>query len=75
MNRNMAGSYNHCIDEKSGNLLSPELMDGMIENLGDAYEAIEEMYWMIHHLTKGNRAMIVKASKAADKLILKHRMY
>lgn len=45
----MAGSYNHCITRK-GNLMSNDRMmvsGAMIENLGDAYEAIEEMFGMI----------------------------
>jgi len=50
-------------------------MEGMIENLGDAYEAIEEMYWMIQHLTKGDRTAIKEANTAALKLISKHPMY
>lgn len=48
----MAGSYKHCVDDK-GNLLSNDEMmitGAMIENLGDAYEAIEEMYGMIWYL-------------------------
>lgn len=48
----MAGSYNHCINDR-GHLLDNDRMmisGGMIENLGDAYEAIEEMYGMIWFL-------------------------
>jgi len=71
----MAGSYQHCVHDKSGKLRSPESMEGMIENLGDAYEAIEEMYWMIQHLTKGDRTAIKEANTAALKLISKHPMY
>jgi hypothetical protein len=50
----MAGSYNHCVDD-NGQLLSSERMvwpGAMIENLGDAYEAIEEMYGMIWYLAE-----------------------
>lgn len=50
----MVGSYNHCVDN-DGNLLSNDRMmisGAMIENLGDAYEAIEEMYGMIWYLVK-----------------------
>jgi hypothetical protein len=51
----MAGSYNHVIIKKTGNLIGNEPPRGapfsdMIENLGDAYEAIEEMYGMIWYL-------------------------
>jgi len=42
----MAGSYNHIVTD-DGNLISNEEFPNMIENLGDAYEAIEEMYGMI----------------------------
>lgn len=42
----MAGSYNHCITD-AGNLYSPERLSGMLENGGDVYEAVEEMYGMI----------------------------
>lgn len=48
----MAGSYNHCVTNK-GNLMSNDRMmisGAMIENLGDAYEAIEEMFGMIWYL-------------------------
>ena len=42
----MAGSYNHCVDE-DGQLLNNEDLVGMLENGGDVYEAVEEMYGMI----------------------------
>lgn len=42
----MAGSFNH-VTTKKGKLISPEKFPSMIENLGDAYEVIEEMYGMI----------------------------
>jgi hypothetical protein len=42
----MAGSYNHVVTDE-GNLRSNESFVDMIENLGDAYEATEEMYGMI----------------------------
>ncbi|GGH93835.1 hypothetical protein ACFFGR_09325 [Arthrobacter liuii] len=43
----MAGSYNHAVDERTGKLLNPDDLPRMVENLGDAYETIEEMYGMI----------------------------
>lgn len=46
----MAGSYNHCVN-KDGTLDLPRL--SRIENLGDAKEAIEEMYGMIWFLATG----------------------
>jgi hypothetical protein len=45
----MAGSYKHAVTA-SGNLVSPERIGNAAENLGDAYETIEEMYGMIWYL-------------------------
>jgi hypothetical protein len=45
----MAGSYNH-VTTRSGNLRDNDSFVQMIENLGDAYEAVEEMYGMIWYL-------------------------
>lgn len=42
----MAGSYNHVVT-KHGNLGSNERVVSMLENGGDVYEAVEEMYGMI----------------------------
>lgn len=42
----MAGSYKHVVT-RGGNLVSNERFVQMIENLGDAYEAVEEMYGML----------------------------
>lgn len=47
----MAGSYNHVIDD-NGNLISPYEMDQMLENAGDVFEAVEEMYGMIWWLAE-----------------------
>lgn len=49
----MAGSYHHVTDE-NGKLRSNEDFINYIENLGDAYEAIEEMYYMIQYLSNGD---------------------
>lgn len=49
----MAGSYNHAVEKPSGKLLVNEHMVGMIENGGDMYEAIQEMYGMIWWLANG----------------------
>lgn len=43
----MAGSYRHVTSSKTGKLVAPTDSIGGVENLGDAYEAIEEMYGMI----------------------------
>lgn len=42
----MAGSYNHVI-ANTGNLGSNEFVVDMLENGGDVFEAVEEMYGMI----------------------------
>lgn len=45
----MAGSLNHIVDHETG-----EYREELIENLGDAYEALEECYHIIRKLTKGD---------------------
>lgn len=45
----MAGSYNHIVTEQ-GNLGSNEYVVNMLENGGDVFEAVEEMYGMIWFL-------------------------
>lgn len=45
----MAGSYNHVISP-SGDLASNQSVVSMLENGGDVYEAVEEMYGMIWYL-------------------------
>ena len=52
----MAGSYRHVTDREN-NFIGIELID----NLGDAYEALEQMYLMIKHLTDNDKAKIHKA--------------
>lgn len=42
----MAGSYSHCVD-REGEFIG-ENFQNMIENLGDAYEACEQMVFMLH---------------------------
>ena len=49
----MAGSYNHVTDNE-GRFLDNNSFVQMIENLGDAYEAVEEMYGMIWFLANGD---------------------
>lgn len=56
----MAGSYNHVVD-KDNNLISNEKFPDMIENLGDAYETIEEMHHMIDILSRGSKRLIEEA--------------
>lgn len=45
----MAGSYNHVVTEQ-GNLCSNEMVVDMLENGGDVFEAVEEMYGMVWFL-------------------------
>jgi len=48
----MAGSYNHVV-ANDGNLGSNEHVVDMLENGGDVFEAVEEMYgmiWFLAHL-------------------------
>ena len=64
----MAGSYNHCCKD-DGTFIGYDEDDDdaftdMIENLGDAYEACEEMHWMINYLAGGEKEKIKQASEA-----------
>lgn len=65
----MAGSYKHCVDDE-GKLFDPETLNGMLENGGDVYEAVEEMYGMIWYLasqleeTPGDGSMAVLVEEA-----------
>lgn len=62
----LAGSYKH-VCKKNGKFRDDfDDFSGMIENLGDAYEACEEMHFMIGHLAGGDRAKIRKAIVAFD---------
>lgn len=47
----MAGSYGHATTH-DGKLRSNESFVGMVENLGDAYETVEEMYGMVWFLAE-----------------------
>lgn len=49
----MAGSYRHVVDD-DGRLRDNEAFLVGIENLGDAYEAVEEMYGMVWWLADGD---------------------
>lgn len=52
----MAGSYRHCVNEK-GEFRQHDFTE-MIENLGDAHEACEEMYLIIQELSGGDKKLI-----------------
>ena len=59
----MAGSYRHCVAvTKAGKrkFIGSELLD----HLGDAYEALEEMFDMIEHLSGGDPTKIHEAHEA-----------
>jgi hypothetical protein len=60
----MAGSYKHVVNN-NGNLRSNESFEQVIGNLGDAYEAIEEMYGMIWWLATSNAG----TSKQPEQLV------
>lgn len=45
----MAGSYNHVVND-DGNLGSHEFVVDMLENGGDVFEGVEEMFGMIWYL-------------------------
>lgn len=49
----MAGSYKHIVDDNN-NFIGIDLID----NLGDAYEALEECYLMIKQLTGNDKQKI-----------------
>ena len=60
----MAGSYHHCVDDDHRLLAQPG-MAGMLDNFGDVYEAIEEMYKMIWALAEGRRDLVEWAQTEA----------
>lgn len=49
----MAGSLNHIVDENTGRFR----MD-LIENLGDAYEALEDCFELIREMTGGDMELV-----------------
>lgn len=54
----MAGSYSHLVDDQ-GRFQGVELID----NLGDAYEALEECWGMIWFLAGGDAARVEEAER------------
>lgn len=59
----MAGSYRHVTD-KGGAFTGIDRLD----NLGDAYEALDEMYWMIQILAGGVNDRIIYAERLAQRI-------
>ncbi len=51
----MAGSFDHC-DKDDGTFCFD-----LIENMGDAHEACEEMHWLVRRLANGDDRVIEKA--------------
>ncbi len=49
----MAGSINHIVDPETG-----EFTMELIENLGDAHEALEECYMFIYTVSNGEKELI-----------------
>lgn len=54
----MAGSYNHIVDD-AGRFIGVELID----DLGDAWEALEECYGMIWLLAGGDAGLVEDAQR------------
>jgi len=64
----MAGSYKH-VTTNSGHLRSDTFAD-MIENLGDAFEAVEELYGMVWWLaaTSGDPVAAIEQARQEYKI-------
>ena len=57
----MAGSYEHCLHDDGSFTMDT------IENMGDAHEALEEMFYMIEFFSKKDQKLIDLAKKYARK--------
>lgn len=55
----MAGSYSHCCND-DGSFIGSKF-ENMICDLGDAYEACEEMHWLIGYLAGWDKQRIDEA--------------
>lgn len=65
----MAGSYSHITDDDTGRFIGVDLID----NLGDAYEALEECYGMVQYLAQ--MASVFKLSGDKQALIEEARQH
>lgn len=68
----MAGSYRHLVNADGTEYIEPggEEMDfPLIENMGDAREAMAEMLDMIWHLAGGDQMRIFQARALASRLV------
>ena len=58
----MAGSFSHVAVMRDGKLRFRGM--SLLDHMGDAYEAIEEMFDMIEHLSGGDMQKLREAHKA-----------
>lgn len=65
----MAGSLNHVVDPTSGQFRMEH-----IENLGDAYEALEECFHLILLLTGGKKGRVNKYLRKLNYPTIGHDM-
>lgn len=74
----MAGSFNH-VTNKKGQLRDSESYRDMIDHLGDAYEATEEMYgmiwWLAKTITSPGIAMIAENTTAEEWIEMARQKY
>jgi hypothetical protein len=59
----MAGSYLHAVINNTGQLRNPEHIGIAVENVGDAWETLEEMYGMIWYLAGGDAVRVEEARR------------
>ena len=64
----MAGSYNHIVDEK-GDLITNEEFTRSIENLGDAYKAAKECWYIIQILAQGDKSKVTSAQRTMYQML------
>lgn len=59
----MAGSYMHCVTDE-GLLRPPSLLAGSLENGGDVWEAVHELYGMVWYLADGDAEKVAEAQRS-----------
>jgi hypothetical protein len=64
----MAGSLNHIVANNGGFSMD------LIENLGDAHEALEECFHIIRELTRGDMKKVNSVCKKLGYPTIEHRM-
>ena len=65
----MAGSLNHIVDSETG-----EFTMDSIDNLGDAYEALEECFHLIRVMTGGSMDEVNEYCRALNYPEIKHNV-